>query len=695
MNRITDIFNTISRLDLTNLEIEARISDKIEKKDIDRMDYILSGLSDKIEEENNFVKYDSKGIRKFENFENINQNKYEKKTLVKEFISNSDYLNFYINKEIELPQPNYFNSIFERIRNRKSFVFNNSGARVDLTTITQIESNNTSDLKYEIEIELINPSFLSEYIEFCFKIYQLWLNTDILYTKKDKENVYQFVNSYLTSNELKKKSQYVNKEFFKYNTIIENGPYYISYKNKADKGYLVFLEDQIWIISNNYFNLISEENEYFSESIFECEYTDKDIYIYDCILYEKQKMFMESFNYRLVNIDDTMSIGEYNVSRKRFDKIDYINFFDLLVEYDDMIKKNNDIEGVIFVNDVYFEPVFKYKTEVTLTLKNLVGKNGNVIYKTSDNKSFIGTNEHPLEYVNYKIKISNYDIIEYKIENSKLVPIDLKLTKTDPDDYFQAIDAWNFYYDFIQISPNLVDIIHLVFDFYVDNIVKLLLNSCDYVYNLINNKFEYISFDDLHVGKSRLGILYVNKKEFLKNYDNDYEFKIGNRNYILYDEDDFIKGKIIKNSRIDSLLDEKNLPKTYMKLINYCYYTIIDVNTENNESDIINFIEYYKNLANVVLLFSKKIKNTYEIQKNFPSHNIILYPEINEDIVEIESKRKSIVYSEIDIPSRYALNLYSEIYRIPYKNNFEWDCITTPNYIITDYSVKKEYIEDI
>jgi hypothetical protein len=132
-----------------------------------------------------------------------------------------------------------------------------------------------------------------------------------------------------------------------------------------------------------------------------------------------------------------------------------------------------------------------------------------------------------------------------------------------------------------------------------------------------------------------------------------------------------------------------------MKLVNYCYYTIIDVDTENNESDIINFIDYYKNLANTVLIFSKKIKNTYEIQKKFPLHNIILYPEINEDIVEIESKRKTIVYSEIDIPSRYALNLYSEIYRIPYKNNFEWDCITTPNYIITDYLVKKEYIEDI
>lgn len=215
-------------------------------------------------------------------------------------------------------------STVERRKHRWSYKLSNSSSRFDLTVVNQtIFTSGTSSDRYEVELELTDLSNLQNFYNEITRAWKLINQSETLYTSEDMVNVNKFIGTFLGSSSMDDLPviRDLTWDDLDTNSIAGNyaNTYGLSIKPKGKRHLLVITLSDIWLISQDSYNLLYRTDN-LTDRITKCIFLvdtlvdSFDIYrvvIIDTIIYKSIKQLpIKKLNIRLdiaTNVCETLN----------------------------------------------------------------------------------------------------------------------------------------------------------------------------------------------------------------------------------------------------------------------------------------------------------------------------------------------------------------------------------------------------
>lgn len=413
--------------------------------------------------------------------ERININLFQTYINVKEEIDN-----------VSLPHDWQYNTI----RHRKRYNLTLSASVLSFTIITY---NEDPKIFYEIELEL-NSDDIDSFEKDIIKVFTMLQDSYLSYTFEERKNVeqvlFELTNEKFDKNIINKPINLTYRQLSvgKYDSLIKsNNNYYLSAKADGLRKLLLLYDNYVWLFLPPFdFSLLSRDNEDFNTTIYDCEYIDKQILLFDCLWWQnkdiRNKTYKERYQY-INNLQITHSIYQFN--KKEIVQLSTKNFFDQIANYLQEERFTYKIDGLIFTSAAtYNESVYKWKDPRDLTIDFLVQDGELQVYDeiTRQMVVFIGTKQYPITDVIYPEKNGIY---EFEYQNNTLQVRKYRADKNSSNTLKTATQVWQDIFHPITREDLLALNLKLVFRYH--NRIKRRLYQ--YVYNRLQKSSTKILFD--------------------------------------------------------------------------------------------------------------------------------------------------------------------------------------------------------
>tara|TARA_B100001248_G_scaffold262403_1_gene258201 strand:+ start:1059 stop:3842 length:2784 start_codon:yes stop_codon:yes gene_type:complete len=464
--------NTLNNIRLNQLEFQRLLQQLTVSKDLNglglkyennkTLDITCESITERV------IINDIDNIKKYWLMDNLLLSNIKYSGLQKDLIDNldlNDYsIRFSLCNESELESVSeeieYENKLF-RYKNRYSIFTEDDMFRFDLSEVKTSEGNTIKESKlfkkineYEIEIEYIGDSKDKDYI-FDKLIYNVGvlisLYQDSYYIVS--QNTYDSIKTlyvsitgtekFIAANPITLQLKNLVKSK-KYINIFNN--YAVTYKADGERNFLI-VNDNLFLINNNFhIRSLGISNKSWNGSIFECEFVDNTVLIYD-ILYHTQKDVRNrpllGSNSRQSMIDEFVSNIEsneiYKVSKKEHKTSPNI-FETINALLNDVNKLTYTTDGLIFtpINERYpnnggtWEYLFKWKPEKLNSIDFLVKV---MKEKNIDIKLPYLLYDKMIQYKKVQLMVTGYREVYNSNSNKrekKCVPIEFKPFNQEP-----------------------------------------------------------------------------------------------------------------------------------------------------------------------------------------------------------------------------------------------------------------------
>ena len=458
--------NTLNNIRLNQLEFQRLIQQLTVSKDLNGLGLKYSNkksLDITCESIDQRVIIDNiDNIKKYWLMDNLLSSNIKYSTLKKELIDNLDMnnysLRFSLCNETELESVSdeieYEKKLF-RFKNRYSVTSEDGMFRFDLSEVKTGEGNTIKESnlfkqhnEYEIEMEYIGDTKdkddifdkLVHNIGILISLYQdsYYIMSQAVYD--EVRNLYVSItgtDKFIAANPITLQLKHIKKSK-KYINIHNN--YAVTYKADGERNFLI-VKDSLFLINNNFhIRSLDIKNKTWNGSIFECEYIDGIVLIYDILFHTKKNvrnrpLLGSNSRQSMINefIKNIESNDIYKVTQKEHrtspNIFEAIN--DLLNETD---KLSYTTDGLIFTpigekypnNGGTWECLFKWKPEDLNSIDCLIKV---MKEKNVDIKSPYILYDKMIQYKRVKLMVTGYREVynqNTKKRDKKCVPIEFK-----------------------------------------------------------------------------------------------------------------------------------------------------------------------------------------------------------------------------------------------------------------------------